>query len=253
MKKLLRIALWTVAAFLFLVMIAPYVLAGGLRVVWTVLFGWLEFLKRVIPAVSVSWSGVAMVVLCSALIVGGLHWLCAWFARQRTNPGGNPARWRWSWTLALYGFLWMLFLAAMGITGFTHQVAWLARSKEPWHAPRKFVGGWRYDLQQTAMLFSQVAEEENWHQARTLARFHAHDWFTQPRQAKLVESLQTVAIPHTNGSICLAALFFRDPELRDHIGMMVIDPNQSGQPEFVPYKELPDLISRCDLSKPRTP
>ena len=253
MKRVLRIALWTIAAFLLLILFLPYIVAGGLRLVGTVLFGWLEFLKRVVPEVTVNWSGVGMVVLCSVLIVGGLHWLCRWFYQHRSASRQGAGSWRLGWSLALYGFLWLLFLAAMGITGFTHQVGWLVTSKEPWRAPRKILGAARYDLQQAAMLFSGAAEEEGWHLARTRQRFFADEWFEQPRNSKLIENVQAVTMTDAKGTISLAALFFRDPHLREQIGMFVIDPDGPGAPEWVPFNKLPELISNAAKPGPSKP
>jgi hypothetical protein len=252
-KRLLRAALWTIAAFLFLVMISPYVFAGGLRVIWIAFFGWIEFLKRVVPEVSVNWSGVGMVALCSVLIVGGLHWLCRWFHRHRSAKREETRSWRLGWSLALYFFLWLLFLAAIGITGFTHQVGWLVTSKEPWRAPRKILGVAHYDLQQAAMLFSTAAKEEGWHLARTQQRFFSDEWFVQPRNSKLIERVQAVMMPDAKGNISQAALFFRDPDLRERIGMFVIDPDGPDAPERVPFNKLSELISNAAKSGPSRP
>jgi hypothetical protein len=242
-KRLLRAVLWTIAAFLLLILFLPYILAGGLRLVWTMLFGWLEFLKRVMPEVTVNWSGVGMVALCSVLIVGGLHWLCGWFHRHRSTGREGTGSWRLGWSLALYVFLWLLFIAAMGITGFTHQIGWLVTSKEPWRAPRMMLGAARYDLQQAAMLFSRAAEEEGWHLARTHQHFFSDEWFVQPRNSKLIERVQAVTMPDAKGNISLAVLFFRDSDLREQVGMLVIDPNGPGAPEWAPFNKLPELIS----------
>src|SRR5262245_36030629 len=67
-------------------------------------FGWFRFLQRVLPRVTWNWSGIAMVALCSILIIAGTHWFCRWLYTQvRANARiQGPERWRWSWSAALF-------------------------------------------------------------------------------------------------------------------------------------------------------
>lgn len=72
-----RILLWVLAIVLLFALFLPVLSSMGV-LLGSICFGWFSFLERVWPRISVSWSGVGMVALCSALILAGLHSLCAW-------------------------------------------------------------------------------------------------------------------------------------------------------------------------------
>ena len=98
----------------------------GLKIL---LFGWVMFLQRTLPNVNVNWTGVGMVLLCSVVILGILHWFCKWLYRP-----GNPAAsrsWSWRWTFALFASLWLTFGIVMGASGALRHIRWLANSDEP--------------------------------------------------------------------------------------------------------------------------
>src|SRR5262245_324472 len=66
-------------------------------------WGWISFLRRVWPDVYLNWSGISMVIVCSAVAIGGLHHLCGWLhSHLRTSVGPSEAtigpRWPWRWT-----------------------------------------------------------------------------------------------------------------------------------------------------------
>src|SRR4026207_2210934 len=150
-----RIALGVLFGVLFLGLILPELLSAGSLFV-SVFFGWFSFLQRVWPNVTVNWNGIGMVLLCSVLIIAGLHSLSGWlFTSVTTKANTCPGlRWRWSWTLALYAGVWMLFAAIMGAVGVAHQVGWLFRFGEPFYRPRKHVFILRHPLKaQSVNLF----------------------------------------------------------------------------------------------------
>ena len=125
-----RVLVLLVLLFLFLAFTGSYGLLQPLFILFT---GWFSFLARVLPQVTMNWSGIGMAVVCSALVIGWMHWLCQWFYAHWVRHGSpdGDVRWRWTWTASLYGGVWLLFLAAIGVTGVVHQVGWLAATKEP--------------------------------------------------------------------------------------------------------------------------
>jgi hypothetical protein len=225
-KSILRIALWSIAILLFFVMVLPFLVPAFFRSVGTILFGWLEFLKRVAPQVSLSWSGIGMVVLCSVLIVAGLNSLGRWLTRSSPD---NP-RWRWSWSVSIYTVLWLLFLAAMGVTGFVHQVAWLARSKEPWTI--ESTKRERVQLQWGATEILMSAQASAWDIRATQDSFFGSERLLRNPNKVLQEELQVVFVPDSSNRLAAAVIFFRDPNKRDRSGLIVV--NRSGQKWYPP-------------------
>jgi hypothetical protein len=101
----------------------------------SVLFGWVPFLGRVLPELTVSWSGVGTVAVCVLLLLVGLHLFCGWVSRRRqlgaapgTVPGG---RWRFLWTACILGIVVLMFTAGIAAVGVVHQTAWVMSSPEP--------------------------------------------------------------------------------------------------------------------------
>src|SRR5262245_12051024 len=111
--KIIRAGL-SALLFLFALMILGAMLGS-----WTALgrltFGWLNFLQRTLPDVTVNWSGIGMVALCSAVMVAGIHWLCSSLRRAATPEALGP--WRWRWTFALFASLWVTFGIVIGASG----------------------------------------------------------------------------------------------------------------------------------------
>jgi len=230
MRKLIRIVLCLFVLFFLAVFFLSIFGGGLLRIIGAVAFGWLEFLKRVIPKIEVSWSGVGMFLLCSILIVAGLHYLLAWFHQHRASTTSAVAsRWRWPWSLALYVFLWLLFLAAMGVTGFTHQLSWLLASNEPWTVERKYRWHLVSDLKQAAIEIRMSGDDAAWDIGATQKAFFESDRLFYRRGTALQEELQVLFIPDSSNRFAAAVLFYRDPDKREKAGLMVVErQNQQG-------------------------
>lgn len=103
------------------VVVALLVVAAAVEEVRTLLFGWVEFLWRVVPQVAPDWPSVAVGVGAFALFAGGVHL----FARARW-PG-----WKLRRTAAVVVGCVVLFAAGVAVVGITHQVGWLASSGRP--------------------------------------------------------------------------------------------------------------------------
>jgi hypothetical protein len=99
-------------------------------------FGWFRFLGRTLPHITVNWSGIGMVILCSLpalfLLQRFLSWLCVTLA----SNAEQRLAWRWRWTLALYAFFWILFGIVLGASGVMRQTTWLIQFTEPLYKPR---------------------------------------------------------------------------------------------------------------------
>jgi len=106
------------------------------------LFGWISYLSRVGPQIRPDWAAVGMGVGALALFAVGLHWFLAWFyaaanaaktsSSEAASFGQSPgAGWLMRWTLSVVVIVVMMFVAGISMVGITHQVVWLANSKEP--------------------------------------------------------------------------------------------------------------------------
>jgi prepilin-type processing-associated H-X9-DG protein len=98
---------------------------------FTVLFGWIGYLHRVLPQMEVDWPSVAVAGTALILFTGGVHWLGrAWRRRLAVQ---DPARsvWKTRLSLATVAVVFLLFAAGIFMIGITHQTGWLLNSEEP--------------------------------------------------------------------------------------------------------------------------
>jgi hypothetical protein len=89
------------------------------------LFGWITFPFRVLPDVSVEWPGVVVGCVAVVLFTAGVHWLGRTWRRAPTAP------WKLRGSLTVVAGVFLLFIAGTAMIALTHQVVWLATSKEP--------------------------------------------------------------------------------------------------------------------------
>jgi prepilin-type processing-associated H-X9-DG protein len=113
-----------------LVLLACAGLTVPLELLVYLIAGWVLFLKRVVPDVTVDWGGVVLVGVCLALFAGLAHSFLSWLYRQ--VRGFEPGDWKWKWTGSLVAGVVLMFVAGISAAGIAHQVGWLATSKEPW-------------------------------------------------------------------------------------------------------------------------
>ncbi|MCP3169710.1 hypothetical protein [Myxococcus qinghaiensis] len=97
------------------VMSVPFLLA----------FGWLSFLKQVVPEVTLRWGAIVEFLVVAAVLGTGSHLFLRWLWRQLHAQAPEASTWRprWSVSLLLVGVL--LFAATMASVGVGHHVGWL--------------------------------------------------------------------------------------------------------------------------------
>jgi Protein of unknown function (DUF1559) len=126
--------------------------------------GWALYLYRVVPEMSVSWSGIATAIVCLVLLAVGLHRFLRWLYTARPSVAGTPAReWPRRWTATILGVVVLMFVAGIAAVGVTHQTAWLMTSPEPIIVPsgsvrRMMVGN---DLHQLSIALMEYAADHN--------------------------------------------------------------------------------------------
>lgn len=237
---LVRVLVWSVVLFLFLAFTGGF---GLFQPLWILFTGWISFLTRVVPQMTVNWSGIGMGVVCSALLIAGMHWLCQWLYAHWTRQGSDEAdtRWRWTWTASLYGGLWLLFLAAMGVTGVVHQVGWLAASKEPLYIVRSGASALYY-LRTAVMNVNMAGEEEGWKPVETRRAVQASR-FGGRREPRPVEDIQFLYLEERAGDkLAAVILFYRDPKKQERLGFTLITPD--GSPEEFKMDQLQTVLQK---------
>ncbi|HUG91206.1 MAG TPA: DUF1559 domain-containing protein [Planctomycetaceae bacterium] len=93
-------------------------------------FGWVQFLARVLPRMTVFWPSILAGGLALVLLLIGIHVSGRRFLRKR-DAADAPRRWKLRWTLVIVAGVLVLFAAGIGLVGLTHQVIWLMGSEEP--------------------------------------------------------------------------------------------------------------------------
>lgn len=119
--KTLQVFLALLAVCLLGVLAAVLSLEG----VGALLFGWIPFLNRVMPRMTVDWPSVAVGVVAVLLFLIGVHWLARSWQRavNATRPSLPP--WKWRWTLMFGCVVLLLFSAGISTIGIFHQTGWL--------------------------------------------------------------------------------------------------------------------------------
>lgn len=106
---------------------------GLVEIPFWLTFGWIPFVWRTVPDMSVSWPAIGMALVTLVLFTGGLH-VALPRAVNAFRSVHQPLTWHPRWTLAIVGVIVLMFVAGIGLVGVTHQVGWLATSGERWFA-----------------------------------------------------------------------------------------------------------------------
>ncbi len=98
--------------------------------IFALVAGWILYLVRVVPQITLNWSGLLSALVCLVALAFSLQWFLRWFFKQVQADSGNPAprNWSWSWTLRILGLVMLMFVAGISAIGVTHQTAWLVSS-----------------------------------------------------------------------------------------------------------------------------
>ena len=123
-----RILATLILIVLFLGLVAPSVLDAPLLF----LFGWIGFLMRVVPEITLDWDMLGLAAICFTIILFLSHALIRAFIRTRNqNSSTSNASWKLRSTLSLNLLVWLSFFIATTVSGLVHQIRWIAQSDEP--------------------------------------------------------------------------------------------------------------------------
>lgn len=122
--RILAIVLWTLlAVFVFLFITA---VSGTLlfQFAGLLLFGWIKFLSRVLPQVTLNWEIAINAIVALGLALFGLHRILRWWQGREGDPASV---WRFAWTVKISAMVLLLFATSIAAVGIVHQIAWLCR------------------------------------------------------------------------------------------------------------------------------
>ena len=126
--------LWAILITFGLLFLACAGLVFPIDFLLAITFGWVMYLYRVVPRVSIDGAGILTAVLCLALFVAGSHAFLRWFHGQfqaAIAPKDQEVPpWKARWTVALSASILLLFVAGISAAGIAHQLGWLLTSGE---------------------------------------------------------------------------------------------------------------------------
>lgn len=120
---------------LFVLMVLGCAIGAGEPLIFTVtiLFGWIKFLIRTLPAVQFPPESLAVGLGCIICIFVLGHVTARWLRRE-ISPDAPP--WRLRSTAMVVGTIVLMFACGMAATGVGHQIGWLMNDEGPmWRSP----------------------------------------------------------------------------------------------------------------------
>jgi prepilin-type processing-associated H-X9-DG protein len=128
-KRLLCALLLVVLAAIFV----PELFPGPIQFAFSLAFGWIGYLRRVLPKVHFPWPGAATALTCLFGVVFLGHTFARWLWGGAAPDPATTIRppWRMRWTLAAVAVTVLMFTAGIAATGISHQSAWLATMDTP--------------------------------------------------------------------------------------------------------------------------
>lgn len=248
--KTLRIVLRGLGILLILAILLPYLAKPGsfAAVLKTIPFGWWHFLKRNIPQLTYDWGLAATALVCTAGLLFLGNWLMGALCRQfqTAAPSVSARRWKWSWSLAVYAAIWLLFVVAFGAAGVFRHATWLYRSTEPWHEERL---NFYLELSIASGEVEQCIFESkhDLQKAReTLASVGGH----RRGERLLAEDFNIILFPGKSNKVAAYVIIPRNPKLLAKANFATGTP--TGSHEVLPLSELEPTIAKWESAHAAT-
>lgn len=218
-----------------------------LSVPFLLAFGWLSFLKQVVPEVRLRWGAIVEFLVVAAVLGAGSHLFLRWLWRQlqADKPEASPWRPRWSVSLLLVGVL--LFAATMASVGIGHHVGWLMSGRA-----RLVRSSWPQFEVEGARSSRRLCEEvRELLDAGTPVEQLTRRLFAKPSLHALLEAQQVVSQVGSEGErvIMVSA---RDPRVRERNGGVrcVPKPSDSEELDSKTLKHWPDEPGSVKATSP---
>jgi hypothetical protein len=129
----------------------------GTDIALYLIFGWVPYLLRVVPRLTVRWDMIASTAVYLVLLAAGTHFFLRWLYREvkrAAAPAEPPPPWKWRRTLGGLVVVLLMFAAGTAAVGITHQTAWLVRSPESLYRR----GGYARDRVRCASNLRQIGQ-----------------------------------------------------------------------------------------------
>lgn len=93
-----------------------------------IVLGWVSFVRRVFPLVTIDWLNTALFIGSLVGLVVLLHAFLRWLYRETS---GGARSWSLRWTAMTVVTTVLMFVAGISMIGVVHQVSWVAVGAEP--------------------------------------------------------------------------------------------------------------------------
>jgi hypothetical protein len=106
-----------------------------LQFVMALVLGWFSFIKNIVLTAQPDFSEIGFFVVLCGVFVAALHWFLGWLYGHLQD---GEETFKWGWTGAIAGLVFLLFLTTMSAVGIAHQVAWYDRHpavQNSWYSP----------------------------------------------------------------------------------------------------------------------
>lgn len=241
MTRRILIGLGLVAAVLLCLPAFPPVLR---EMIWRLPTGWIAFLRRTLPDVTLNWHGVGMVALCSAIILFSLHSICGWLyrtVREGRHASHGPEHWPLRWTGALFASFWLLFAVVMSASCLGRQVQWVFQSDQPLYIARN--SAWS-EIKQAEFALTMALSENETNAALAHAAFMRGDYERLTARPTFWERQHVLLFTNAHGEFVGSILFSRNPRDQDRIGFRVSGEGMVGN--YQPMTNLPNTIAHLE-------
>jgi hypothetical protein len=204
-------------------------------------FGWIAFLKRVLPQITVNWNVIGMAALCMGMIFWGTHYFCSWLyvSVQKAKAADSAIRpWSWRWTGSLLVVICLPFFVGMAVIGTIHQVGWMATSTEPMyvrHFPK-----WEIinDMREQSIAFQIAMSDHGTNTSISYDELRTAINEVTPRSIK--EKVQVLTIEDDKGNPIGLFTFVRDPNLRTNLEFLVTTESDG----LLPPEKFPAMLKK---------
>jgi hypothetical protein len=121
-----KVTLWTLLiAFVALAVLGIPLGRLFVEFIGLLLLGWLLFLSRVLPQITLNWEIAFNAGVALGLALFGLHRILCWWRKRSDELAASP--WRFAWTVKISAMVLLLFATSIAAVGIVHQIAWLCR------------------------------------------------------------------------------------------------------------------------------
>ncbi|QDV15515.1 hypothetical protein Pan153_01290 [Gimesia panareensis] len=94
--------------------------------------GWVLYLRRILPELTVSVSGTLWFLICLGLFTAGLHLVCrrVYCQKKGNTVEADGTIWRLRWSLSVVTLVLVLVSSGISLIGVSHQLWWMASGKD---------------------------------------------------------------------------------------------------------------------------